>query len=295
MSLTQAEKEQYREIIQNTNTHHNTQRVIPEDYAAYMDQVDRQEMTLPLDPPAAPVRLVISTAKDKQPGFPIHINMHGGGFVHPQDGDDDLYCAHLAAGIQGMVVDIDYATSWEHPFPCAFEQCYAVVQWVFAQCQGWGGDPSRISVGGHSAGGCLSAAIAMRAAATKDFALCLQVLDYSALDNYQAVLPGGNPRSMAFSRLYADGDDRVLQLPFCSPAFATDEMLRDLPPALVINGGSCPFKKDNEAYALRMAAQGNEVTIKCFMNSPHGFTIRMAGEWREAQDLIIRAVRQAKL
>ena len=163
--------------------------------------MEQRELTLPLDAPAFPVRLVISTAKDKMEKCPIHVNMHGGGFVHEQDHDDDLYCARVAAGIRGIVVDIDYATSWEHPFPCAFEQSYAVVQWVFEQCEAWGGDPKRISIGGHSAGGCLAAAIAMRASATKDFALCLQVLDYAALDNYKSVLPGGNERSAAFSKL----------------------------------------------------------------------------------------------
>ena len=69
---------------------------------------------------------------------------------------------------------------------------------------------------------CLSAAIALRAAATHDFALCMQLLDYSALDNYQSVLPDGNERSRVFSKLYSDGDDQVLKNPYCSPFFATD-------------------------------------------------------------------------
>lgn len=295
MPLTPTEKSHYRDVINATSGHRKVERVVSPEYAAYQNRVEQKELTLPLEAPAAPVRLVISTAKDKAPSCPVHINMHGGGFVYPQDQDDDLYCAHLAAEIHGIVVDIDYATSWEHPFPCALEQCYAVVQWVFAHCESWGGDLKRVSIGGHSAGGCLTAAIAMRAAATKEFSLCLQILDYAALDNYQAVLPGGNERSCAFSRLYADGDDRVLQTPFCSPAFATDDMLRGLPPALVINAGHCPFKKDNEQYALRMAAQGNEVTIRCFMDSPHGFTIRMGGEWQQAQELIIRTIREARI
>ncbi len=295
MALTQADLAHYREVIDRTSGHRGGERVIPEAYTAFLEQVEQKELTLPLDAPAYPVRLVISTAKDKMEKCPIHVNMHGGGFVYPQDHDDDMYCAHVAAATHGIVVDIDYATSWEHPFPCAFEQSYAVVKWVFEQCESWGGDPKRISIGGHSAGGCLTAAISMRAAATKDFDLCLQILDYAALDNYQSVLPGANERSNAFSKLYADGDDRVLQLPFCSPAFATDDMLKNLPHTLIINAGHCPFKKDNEQYGLRIAAMGGEVTIKCFMDSPHGFTIRMAGEWQEAQELIIRAIKEACL
>lgn len=142
---------------------------------------------------------------------------------------------------------------------------------------------------------CLSAAIALRAAATHDFALCMQLLDYSALDNYQSVLPDGNERSRVFSKLYSDGDDQVLKNPYCSPYFATDEMIKGLPQTVIINAGHCPFKKDNEAYGLRLAAVGNEVTIKCFMDSPHGFTIRMAGEWQEAQAFIVRKINEAGL
>ena len=64
---------------------------------------------------------------------------------------------------------------------------------------------------------------------------------------------------------------------------------------MIINAGHCPFKKDNEEYGLRLAAVGNEVTIKCFMDSPHGFTIRMAGEWQEAQAFIVRKINEASL
>ena len=27
----------------------------------------------------------------------MHVNFHGGGFIFPQNEDDDMYCAHLAA------------------------------------------------------------------------------------------------------------------------------------------------------------------------------------------------------
>ena len=295
MSLTQQQKEEYRQVLERTGAHRNVPRVIPEEYKAFLNQVKQEELTLPLEAPAAPVRLVISTALDRTDNCPVHVNMHGGGFVFPQDHDDDLYCARVAAGIRGIVVDIDYAISWDHPFPTAFEQSYAVVKWVFEQCSAWNADPKRISVGGHSAGGCLSAAIALRAAATRDFTLCMQLLDYSALDNYQAVLPDGNQRSRVFSKLYSDGDDQVLKNPYCSPYFATDEMIKGLPQTVIINAGHCPFKKDNEEYGLRLAAVGNEVTIKCFMDSPHGFTIRMAGEWQEAQAFIVRKTNEASL
>ena len=80
-------------------------------------------------PPQPPVRLVISTALGPHrqlPGFTSTCTAAASCF--PQDHDDDLYCARVAAGIRGIVVDIDYAISWDHPFPTAFEQSYAVVK-----------------------------------------------------------------------------------------------------------------------------------------------------------------------
>ena len=298
MALTHEEKEALRAVIDRTSGHRETgaaTRVVPEEYKAFQEQVERKELTLPLEAPAAPVRLVISTAKEKAEKCPVHVNMHGGGFVYPQDPDDDMYCAHIAAATHGIVVDIDYATSWEGPFPLAFEQCYAVMKWVYAQCEAWGADPDRISMGGHSAGGTLTAAISLRNAVKQDFPVCLQVLDYAALDNNNAVQPGGNERSRAFSTLYCDGDFRVLKLPFCSPCFATDEMLKDHPATLVVNAGHCPFREGNETYAMRLAAAGCEVTIREYLDSPHGFTVRLAGQWQQAQARIIRAINEATL
>ena len=81
MALTQADKEYYKEVLERTSGHRNRERVIPPEYVAYLDQVEQKELILPLDAPACPVRLVISTAKDKMDQCPIHVNMHGGGFV----------------------------------------------------------------------------------------------------------------------------------------------------------------------------------------------------------------------
>lgn len=298
MALTHEEKEQLRSVIDRTSGHRNNNaqtRLIPTEYTSYLEQVEQKRMVLSLDAPAAPVPLIISTAKNRKTPCPVHVNMHGGGFVYPQDHDDDLYCAHLAAETHGIVVDIDYASSWDAPFPCAFEQCYAVLQWVYAHCDEWGADAKRISMGGHSAGGNLVAAISLRNSSAKDFPVCLQVLDYAALDNYVAVLPGGNERSKAFSLLYSDGDERVLQLPFCSPIFANDEMLKNQPSTLIINAEMCPFREVNEDYALRLAAQGNEVTIQEYLGSPHGFTVRMTEQWQQSQQRIIDAINTASL
>ena len=297
MALSVERKNEIKKDLEETGgaTRLFSQRIIPEDYESYQTKVERKEIELPVPKVGVPVKCYIAIAKDKAKVCPVHINVHGGGFIFGHEMEDDLYSAYVAANIHGMVIDIDYATSWDHPFPVAFEQCYAVAQWVFTKCEEWGADPSKISMGGHSAGGCLTAAVALKAAETKDFNLCLQVLDYAAIDNYSVTLSENRKRETAFSMLYADGDIETLQTPYCSPAFATDEMISSQPKALIITAGQCPFKEVNEKYGKRLASKGTEVIMKSFVNSKHGFTVHMTGAWRQALELIVKTILDSSL
>lgn len=296
MSLTVEDKNRLEEILKRTGAHREagiTEKRVPEEYEAFREKVTQKETVISVPGAEAPVRCVITKAKERERGCPVHVNMHGGGFVFLQDGDDDLYCTHVAAEIHGIVVDIDYASSRDYPYPEAFQQCYGVMRWVYEQCERWGADSGKVSMGGHSAGGCLVAAIAMKAAETGDFKPCLQILDYAALDNYSAFEEGGSERSQAFSTYYCDGNIGLLKDPYVSPAYAGREMMAGQPPALIINAQNCPFCERNEAYGKRMVEAGNEVTMKRFLNSRHGFTVRMVDEWQEAQKLIIREILHA--
>lgn len=293
MSLTAQQRQEQLDVIQRTGGNREvmlSQRVIPEDYAAYTKLVEREEQILTLPGAAVPVRLIVSKALDRKPRCPVHVNFHGGGFILPQNEDDDLYCARVAAGIHGIVVDVDYATSDKHPFPAAFDQSYAAVKWAFAQCAGWGADSRRVSAGGHSAGGNLTAVVSMKAARIGDFKLCMQILDYAANDNYMPFEAEGQERSRAFSMLYADGNVELLKDPAVSPVFAAQEELKDQPPTLIVEAGQCPFRDVNREYEEKLLQAGNQVKRIEFPNSRHGFTVRMLDEWREAQQAIVNAI-----
>lgn len=298
MALTKQQKEELKQVLDRTGAHREAGKavkVIPENYMEYQKLTERREITLEVPSVNIPVTCYITTAKNKTDYCPVHVNMHGGGFVFRQDEDDDRYCAHVAARIQGIVVDIDYASSLDHAFPVAFEQSYEVVRWVFSHCKSWEADPGRLSIGGHSAGGCLAAAIALKAAQTNDFKVCLQILDYAAIDNFApfASEDSGSERSRVFSTLYADGDMELLKSPYVSPAFAPLDMITEQPKTLIITAQNCPFCKVNEEYGKRLAEAGSEVKMKRFLNSRHGFTVRLVDEWREAQELIIREILSA--
>lgn len=241
----------------------------------------------------------IYRAKNRTENCPIHINIHGGGFVAPHMECDTLYSCYLADRLGGIVVDLDYTTSPVAPWPVAFDQCYDASAYTFVHCAEWGGNERCVSIGGYSAGGALAAGVALKAGQTGDFRFNAQVLGYPPLDNiidpdYKKdslirVLP--RERELAFSALYFADDREAMAHPYGSPSYAPDEMLAKLPRTLVITAGSCNFRFEDEEYAQRVAHAGVEVVVKRFPEMFHGFIPHLMGQWKKAADLIVRTVR----
>ena len=295
MSLTKEQRQELFDVLGRTGGHREVMlqsRAIPEDYRAKLERVERQELRLDFESMPS-VRVIVSRDPDRGPNCPLHVNFHGGGFIFPQDGDDDLYCANVALGIHGIVVDVDYACSDADPYPAAVHQAYAVTRWAAAHCGQWGTDPKRVSVGGHSAGGNLAAVTAMEALRTGEIRLNLVVMDYAANDNYFVLEGEENIRSRAFSLLYTDGDEALLKDPSVSPVFATPDQLRGFPPALIVEAGVCPFVDANGRFGEMLEKAGASVRFVRYPESRHGFTVRMNGDWREAQQTIIDAINAA--
>jgi acetyl esterase len=86
---------------------------------------------------------------------------HGGGWVLGGYQTHTDMCAELAEGADCVVVLIDYRLAPEHPFPAQLEDSLKVLRWMREQGHTHGIDPARIIAGGDSAGGQMSAALAL--------------------------------------------------------------------------------------------------------------------------------------
>lgn len=207
---------------------------------------------------------------------PLLLFFHGGGFMYGGLDSHDGPCRLLAERAGCLVLAIDYRLAPEHPFPAAYDDCLAALRWVHEHATEVGADVARIAVGGDSAGGNLSAGVAI-AAAREGLPLKFQLLVYPATDNTRAT------RSL---ELFASGfflTERFMELatdsylpveserldPRASPAFA--DVPDGLAAAYVCTAGFDPLRDEGEAYARRLADAGVTVELKRFPDLIHSF------------------------
>ena len=245
------------------------------------------------------IRLFI--AKNKQPLSPVHINIHGGGFLIGYMPNDALWSAWLAEQIHGMVVDVDYTCTDQAAHPVALNQCRDAARFAYAHCEEWDCDPRRISMGGYSAGGTLTMACAMAALKNDECPYCLLVNGYGPADmRYDPAvmeLPEFwlSHRNDGFAVLLSDADPAVMETPFLYPLGAPDEDLRGLPRTLILAADNCPFHEQNMALGKRLADLGVEIIMKRYPGTGHGFIPHFMAHWQEAAALIVQTINTTSL
>lgn len=208
--------------------------------------------------------------------LPIVVFLHGGGWVIGDIESHDAVCQQLATRVPAIVVSVDYRLAPEHRYPAALEDCMAATRWVDEHAQGLGGDRHRMAVAGDSAGGNLSALVALRSRDEGGPRLAFQLLVYPATDltcsfpshaeNAQGYLLTSDAIAW-FLDHYIDEGDR--KRPDASPHFAED--VSGLPPALVITAEFDPLRDEGEAYAERLRAAGVPATATRYPGMIHAF------------------------
>jgi arylformamidase len=111
---------------------------------------------LPYGPsPSETLDVFLSPATSPRPA-PIQIFIHGGYWMARDKGDFDFVARGLhRAG--AVVVVINYALVPSVDMDEVVRQCRAAVAWTYRNAGAFGGDPHRLFVSGHSAGGHLTA------------------------------------------------------------------------------------------------------------------------------------------
>jgi acetyl esterase/lipase len=222
--------------------------------------------------------------------------IHGGGYVIGSAAQDDGLCRRFADRLGVPVAAVDYRLAPKHPYPAALNDCYEALAWLSRL---HGIDPARIAIGGASAGGGLTAALALLARNRGEFTPpVFQLLVYPMLDDRSSDRPGKGSRhyrmwNLQTNRLgwsaYLGGADRRVAV----PARHTD--LAGLPPAWIGVGTLDPLYEECLEYAHRLKASGVECNVEIVDGAFHGFDMvaRTAGVSRTFFDRQCQALSDA--
>jgi acetyl esterase len=233
------------------------------------------DRTIPGPAGAIPIR--VYKPQDAGNALPVHVFFHGGGWVIGDLDTHDAYCRELCRLAGCIVVAVDYRLAPEHPFPAAVDDAWAAINWVAENGASLGADTARISVGGDSAGGNLSAVVAQMARDNGGPRLCFQLLIYPATD---LAMDTPSHRENAEGYMLTRGSMNWFLGHYC-PALDQRSSARlsplksarfdALPPAYVITAEFDPLRDEGEAYAERMREAGVPVECHRYDGMIHGF------------------------
>jgi acetyl esterase len=239
----------------------------------------RSVTTIEIPGPAGPIpaRLYRPLQLRQREGLaPGLIYFHGGGWVIGDLDTHDVVCRTLAASGELLVVSVDYRLAPEHKFPAAADDAIAAATWIAHSARELGIDPSRLVVGGDSAGGNLAAVTCIHAREA-GIALAGQVLVYPATDfamshpshhdpDTYVILTGPNIRW--FRDHYLNGPEDSDHWKASPARVAT---LAGLPPAFVLTAGADPLHDEGQEFAERLKAAGVAVDYHTYPGQFHGF------------------------
>jgi acetyl esterase len=235
-----------------------------------------EDVAIPGPESALPVRLYEPAAESPHP---VLVYLHGGGYVAGSLDTHDNVCAALTNRADCLTVSVDYRLAPEHPFPAALEDGYAALEWVHEFGEHVGADTDRVALAGDSAGGNLTAAVALLARDRGGPDIARQVLVYPAVaspsvhefdswaENAEGYLLERAGSEWYVDRYVDSAIDRRNE--YFAPLLVDD--LSGLPPATVVTAGFDPLRDEGIEYADRLAAAGVEVEHHHYDDVIHGF------------------------
>ncbi len=205
---------------------------------------------------------------------------------------DDHLCRAFARELGIVVAAPDYRLAPEHRFPVPLEDCYRALGWLASQPDV---DPTKVAIGGASAGGGLAAALALRARMDGAIPIAFQLLTYPMLDDRTATRTDIDE---TFVRLWNNAANRLgwesytgcpAGSPEVSPMAAPGRCqdFTGLPPAWIGVGTLDLFHDESIAYADGLRAAGVPCAVEVVDGAFHGFDVvsksPVVSRFRQAQ------------
>jgi acetyl esterase/lipase len=218
----------------------------------------------------------------------VYLHIHGGGWVLGGADMQDPMLERISDNTGLAVVSVEYRLAPEHPYPAGPDDCESAALWLALHARNEFGT-DKLTIGGESAGGHLSAVTLLRMRDRHGYTGFRGAnLVYGAYDMSMtpSQLAFGSQRLVlrtidivqfanAFLPMVPDRRD-----PDVSPLYAR---LTNMPPALFSVGTSDALLDDSLFMYGRWLAAGNDAEIAIYPGGAHGFTLFPNGLAAEAE------------
>ena len=264
---------------------------------ALSDAVTRTDVEVSSDP-----RIVVRIHRPKGASgpMPCFFSIHGGGYVLGSYDMDDVRMDRWCQQFSCVGVSVEYRLAPETPYPGPLEDCYTALRWTHDNAQSLDIDRTRIGIGGISAGGGLSAALALLARDRGELPVRFQLLECPMLDDRQSSpssqLDGlaiwtRESNTFGWSSYLGELSGRDDIPAYAAPARATD--LAGLPPTFIAVGTVDGFRDEDIAYATRLNQANVPTELHVYPGLPHGHAlfqgVAAVAQWeRDVEDWVAR-------
>ena len=205
------------------------------------------------------------------------VYIHGGGFTYGTLDEFEVPMRLIAERAGIVTYAIDYQLAPEAKYPTQIDEIEYFVRWLFDHAEDQGVDPTRIAVGGDSAGGNMTCVIALKLRDEHGPRLALQVPLFpeaafpadtlAASENRSGLYLESNGIFEMVRNLVKNTDD--VRHPYITPLNAQSHA--DLPPTILVTNGYDPLRDVGHAYARKLADAGNDITYVHNPDLTHGF------------------------
>lgn len=224
------------------------------------------------------MRMRVLQPKKAEGPVPGILWIHGGGYMLGGSYMVDMSCGKMLAEKYGAVVVCpNYRLAGKAPYPAALEDCYAALEWMYANADELGIDKTRIVVGGESAGGGLTVAVCLWARDKGEIPIALQLPLYPMIDCEDTASSADNHGRVwntkrnhwGWEHYLGDqyGSDQVSK--YASPARETD--YSNLPPCYTFVADGEPFYAETLAYVKNLQDAGVDAKVDVYPGNVHAF------------------------
>lgn len=224
----------------------------------------------------SPTMTLFQSTQPTQGLRPVLLYLHGGGWCFGSINSCTRFCAAVAKAANICVVALNYRLAPEHPYPAPLDDCRTAFNYLKHYATEFGGDTTRVSIGGDSAGGNLAIAAAMTVGGKSSVHRLIPIYPVTELftrptSSWRTYAQGyGDDAELleTFNEAYAAGQQ---QCPLVSVGLASDEALQQLPPILLISAGHDILFDQTNDWAKRLQSLSHPLSYHIFPTATHLF------------------------